>query len=110
VGDGAAGRDRLEGAAGGGPFQPVQHEVGALDSDKGLAEPVQFRCGGAVRRGEGLLQSPVQAAARVFRSRQLPGLPAGRAAFPERRVWVEAAGAERLAERSSLQRCPGAAA
>ena len=110
VRDDAAGGDGLESAADGGVLQPVQHEVGTVDADHGLPEPVQLGGGSAARRGEGLLQSPVQAAARALRSRQLPGLLAGRAPFPEGRVGVEAARAERLAQRASLQRRPGPAA
>jgi hypothetical protein len=97
VGDGAASGDILQGAADAGPLQPVQHEVRTVDADEGLAEPVQFRGGGAAGRGKGLPQSPVQAAAGALRGRQLPGLLAGRAALPEGRVGVEAARAERPA-------------
>ena len=105
----AAGGDGLESALDGRVLQPVQHEVGTVDADHGLPEPVQLGSGSAARRGEGLLQSPVQAAAGALRRRQLPGLLAGRAAFPEGGVGVEAARAERLAQRASLQRRPGAA-
>jgi hypothetical protein len=65
----AAGGDGLEGAADPGFLQPVQHEVGTVNADEGLAQPVQLRCGGAARRGEDLLQFPVQAAAGALRGR-----------------------------------------
>jgi hypothetical protein len=110
VGDGTAGRDGLEGGADARLVQPVQHEVRAVDADEGLTEPVQLRCGGAAGRSEGLPELAVQAAARALRRRQLPGLLAGPAPLPEGRVGVEAARAEWLAQRSSLQRRPGAAA
>ena len=51
VGDDAAIRDGgLEGSANAGLVQPVQHEVGTVDTGEGLAEPVQFRCGSSAGR------------------------------------------------------------
>ena len=49
VSDGAVACDGLEGAADAGLLQPVEHEVGTVDADQGLAQPVQLRCGGAAR-------------------------------------------------------------
>jgi hypothetical protein len=65
----AAGCDGLQGAADGGLLQPVQHEVGTVDTGESLAQPVQLRRGGAAGRGEDLPQFPVQGTARALRGR-----------------------------------------
>jgi hypothetical protein len=90
--------DGAQGVADAGLVQPVQRVVGAVDPGQGLAQLVQSGRGGAVGGGEDLAEVAVQGTAGALGRGELPGDSADAASCPERRIGVDASGAQRFVD------------
>jgi hypothetical protein len=103
------GADFSQQLAGPGPSNPDQRAVGALGAGQRLVERGNRWPDDAVLAAEEAADVLGEHAAQARPGAQLPGLPAGRAAFPERGVGVDAAGAQRLPAGPAADRGDGAA-
>jgi hypothetical protein len=96
-------RDGAQGVADAGFVQPVQRVVGAVDLDEGLAQLVQLRRGDAVSGGEDPAEVAIEGTACALGRGELPRDSADPASCPERRIGVDASGAQRFVQRAAFQ-------